>query len=193
MASISVAYADVSHIVNGYQYPNFGSSALHTPEQPTQSQYHATYGDNILTSNLPNSYAPIPSGSPFNDDAPLTQTNIPQRLSAPQQSPLLAGHKFQTQTNYQQAQPLQQQSRHFQPQERQASEYQVPAYQQQTYQAQSQATSTSNAHSQSQTYVNSQEPIITKHFYVHAAPEDPEDNIEPRYVQVGRPRKNYKV
>lgn len=37
------------------------------------------------------------------------------------------------------------------------------------------------------------EPIITKHFYVHAAPEDPEERQGPRYVTVGRPQKNYKI
>lgn len=36
-------------------------------------------------------------------------------------------------------------------------------------------------------------PIVTKSFYVHAAPDDPEENVGPRFVQVGRARKNYKV
>lgn len=189
-----MAYADVSHLNGGYHYPNFGLSALHTPDQPPHTQYHATYGDNLLTSNLPNSYAPIPSGSPFNSVAPLPQTYAPLRLSAPLQSPLLAGQKYQSQTNYQQTQQqpqYQQQTRTYQPQPLQRQAYQAPAYQTPTtYQAQTQGT-TSNAYSQQQ--VQNQEPIITKHFYVHAAPEDPEENAPPRYVQLGRPRKNYKV
>lgn len=46
---------------------------------------------------------------------------------------------------------------------------------------------------QQQSYGKHLEPIVTKHFYVHAAPEDPEDKVEPQYVYVGRPRKNVKV
>lgn len=36
-------------------------------------------------------------------------------------------------------------------------------------------------------------PIVTKDFYFHAAPEEPEEQAGPRFVQVGRARKNYKV
>lgn len=55
----------------------------------------------------------------------------------------------------------------------------------------------SSAQANQQYYAQQQakqlEPIVTKHFYVHAAPEDPEDSAEPQYVYVGRPRKNVKV
>lgn len=46
-----------------------------------------------------------------------------------------------------------------------------------------------------QSYDSAQQlpPIVTKHFYFHAAPEDPEERAGPRFVQVGRSRKNYKV
>ncbi|KAJ6637057.1 hypothetical protein Bhyg_09783 [Pseudolycoriella hygida] len=36
-------------------------------------------------------------------------------------------------------------------------------------------------------------PIITKHFYVHAAPEEPEESTGPRFVNIGRKQKNYKI
>lgn len=36
-------------------------------------------------------------------------------------------------------------------------------------------------------------PIITKHFYVHAAPEEPEESEGPKFVNVGRKQKNYKI
>lgn len=64
---------------------------------------------------------------------------------------------------------------------RQYTPVQAPAYQQTAYAAQPQQ--------------NAQQlpPIITKHFYVHSAPDDPEENAAPRYVQVGRARKTYKV
>lgn len=36
-------------------------------------------------------------------------------------------------------------------------------------------------------------PIITKSFYFEAAPEEPEEQQEPRFVSIGRAQKNYKV
>ncbi|KAG4075669.1 hypothetical protein HA402_003494 [Bradysia odoriphaga] len=36
-------------------------------------------------------------------------------------------------------------------------------------------------------------PIITKHFYVHAAPEEPEESEGPKFVNIGRKQKNYKI
>lgn len=211
LAGLSVAHADVSHLTNGnngYFYPNLGASALHTPEHPPSTQY-ANFGDNLISSNLANSYSPLPSGSPFGNAASLaSKTYSSLRLSAPLQSPLLAGQKYQSQsqTNYQQQQQHQQaQTRNYPyqnqnqvastsnaysqaQQQQQQQQPQAPAYQAPTFQ--NQGTST-NAYSQTQ--VRSQEPIITKHFFVHAAPEDPEEETAPRYVQVGQPRKNYKV
>jgi len=55
------------------------------------------------------------------------------------------------------------------------------------------ATQSSLGQQQSYQSVQQLPPIITKHFYVHAAPEDPEEQAGPRFVQVGRARKNYKV
>ncbi|XP_030567242.1 uncharacterized protein LOC115767191 [Drosophila novamexicana] len=40
---------------------------------------------------------------------------------------------------------------------------------------------------------NFQPPIISKHFYLHTAPEDHDDQQIVRYVNVGRPQKNYRV
>lgn len=36
-------------------------------------------------------------------------------------------------------------------------------------------------------------PIITKQFYVYAAPEEEDVNQAPRYVPIGRPQKNYNI
>lgn len=52
---ISATYADVSHL-NGYHYPNLGANALHTPQAPAPTQYQPTYGDNLVSKNLPTSY-----------------------------------------------------------------------------------------------------------------------------------------
>lgn len=38
-----------------------------------------------------------------------------------------------------------------------------------------------------------QTPIINKHFYIHSAPEDHDEQQIVRYVNVGRPQKNYRV
>ncbi|XP_037940525.1 keratin, type I cytoskeletal 9 [Teleopsis dalmanni] len=40
---------------------------------------------------------------------------------------------------------------------------------------------------------NNQPPIVTKHFYVHSAPEDHDEQQIVRYVNVGRPQQNYRV
>ncbi|EDW00333.1 GH11915 [Drosophila grimshawi] len=40
---------------------------------------------------------------------------------------------------------------------------------------------------------NFQPPVISKHFYLHTAPEDHDDQQIVRYVNVGRPQKNYRV
>lgn len=55
---ISATYADVSHL-NGYHYPNLGANALHTPQAPAPTQYQPTYGDNLVSKNLPTSYGNI--------------------------------------------------------------------------------------------------------------------------------------
>lgn len=200
---VSVANADVSHLnPRGYQYANLGLTStlkLHTAEDsPAPTQYLTnSYGDdNIISGNLPNSYVPPPSGSPFTSAAPLPVSLPSQRLSVPLQSPVYASQKQQNLPNYSQYQ----QSRSYQPQAYQQpayqqSVYQQPSYQTSVYQPQTQAASAYNAYSQTQTQsVQSQEPIITKHFYVHAAPEDPEEkSAGPRFVQIGRARKNYKI
>lgn len=61
---VSATYADVSHLRDdGYHYPNLGATALHTKQSPPPTQYQATYGDNLLSSNnLPTSYFPPASG-----------------------------------------------------------------------------------------------------------------------------------
>ncbi|XP_023166576.1 uncharacterized protein LOC111596537 [Drosophila hydei] len=40
---------------------------------------------------------------------------------------------------------------------------------------------------------NFQTPIVSKHFYLHTAPEDHDEQQIVRYVNVGKPRKNYRV
>lgn len=190
MAILSAANADVSHLHQasngGYQYANLGGLSLHTPERnPAPSQYiHGNYGDNNQAAQLPNSYVPPPSGSPFDSAAPLPQSftataaaTPSQRLSVPLQSSLLASQRFQTQQNYQQYQ---------------TRSIPTPTYQAQTQTYQPQATSTLNSaytQTQAQAYAQqqqSQEPIVTKHFYVHAAPEDPEEEAGPRFITVGK-------
>lgn len=198
LAILSAANADVSHLHNynqnaqngrnGYQYNNLGLTSnlgLHTPESnPAPTQYFGTYGDTNTVNQLPTSYSPQPSGSPFGSVAPLPRTYLApatpaalpsSRLSVPLQSPVVNQQRFQTNfqnhPNYQQYQ--------------QSRAIEVPSYQTQT-QTQAFGNAFNNAQTRSQAYTQqSQEPIITKHFYVHAAPEDPEEDAGPRFVQVG--------
>lgn len=175
--------ADVSHL-SGYNYNRpsgnhvgSGQLQLHTVDVPAATQYHSSYGGQLQP---PNSYVPPASGSPFGNNAPQppvhyagqtqyssgrSQANaVSQNLSPPQQ-------QYQTI-----AQPQQQyQQQNYAPQQ---------SYQQSSYATQQQGQSQS---------VQQLPPIVTKHFYVHAAPEDPEEKAGPRFVQVGRARKNYKV
>lgn len=227
-AILSVTYADVSHL-NGYQYPsqNLGTAALklHSVESPASTQYHATYGSG--GSQLPSSYVPPASGSPFDSSAPSPKTYPSATLAAPfnnQRS--LFNTNYQTQTasaQYQQPakqylQPVTQYQKPATQYQKPVTQYQQPAtqYQQPTaqyqqqyqqparqYQQQYQQPSTQyqppvyQTSAQTATQYNtaqaSQEPIITKHFYVHAAPEDPEEETGPRFIPVGRPRKTYKI
>lgn len=220
MAVLSIANADVSHLhgqngQNGYQYKNLGLTSnlkLHTPENnPAPTQYIATYGDDKVAANLPNSYVPAPSGNPFGSVAPLPRTYLspsssltppvvpqsPPRLSAPQQSPLLVGQKYgqgqgqvQTQPSYQfpQSRSLNAAPSTLQLTQRQQGSVQTTQPLPQPLPQQPQAVF-SNSFAQSQSQVQqtqqTQEPIITKHFYVHAAPDDPEEEAGPRIVQIG--------
>lgn len=199
----SVVNADVSHLAasKGYQYANLGLTStlqLHSPDYPAPTQFlSSSYGDGSVSNSLPNSYGPPPSGSPFASAAPLPASYPSQRLSVPLQSPVYASHKVQTQPTFQQTRSYQPQT--YQQQSHQNLAYQAPAYRTPTYQQPARAVPSYNAYSsgqvQAQTQsVQSQEPIITKHFYVHAAPEDPEEKeTGPRFVQIGRARKNYKI
>lgn len=204
----SVVNADVSHLAasKGYQYANLGLTStlqLHSPDYPAPTQFlSSSYGDGSVSSSLPSSYAAPPSGSPFGSAAPLPVSYPSQRLSVPLQSPVYAPQKLQTQPTFQQArsyQPQTYQQQSYQNLAYQAPAYQAPAYQTPTYQQPARAVPSYNAYTsgqvQAQTQsVQSQQPIITKHFYVHAAPEDPEEKATgPRFVQIGRARKNYKI
>ncbi|XP_061388246.1 uncharacterized protein LOC133323321 [Musca vetustissima] len=40
---------------------------------------------------------------------------------------------------------------------------------------------------------NHQAPIVTKHFYLHTAPVDNDEQQVVRYINIGRPQKNYRV
>lgn len=204
----SVVNADVSHLAasKGYQYANLGLTStlqLHSPDYPAPTQFlSSSYGDGSVSSSLPSSYAAPPSGSPFGSAAPLPVSYPSQRLSVPLQSPVYAPQKLQTQPTFQQArsyQPQTYQQQSYQNLAYQAPAYQAPAYQTSTYQQPARAVPSYNSYTsgqaQAQTQsVQSQQPIITKHFYVHAAPEDPEEKATgPRFVQIGRARKNYKI
>lgn len=182
--------------MSGYQYTpgqnyNFGTSSLklHSTEQPAPTQFHATYGDvTNVQSQLPTSYVPPASGNPFDSTVPLTSQYPIQQLQAPLQIP----NAFQA---YQPS--LYQQQQSYQPTiQRSQTTYQN--LQQATLQSQSQSQTTGSnfgfAQQNSQhTAQQSQEPIVTKHFYVHAAPEEPEEPEEPQFVHVGRPQKTYKI
>ncbi|XP_073828522.1 uncharacterized protein [Musca autumnalis] len=61
----------------------------------------------------------------------------------------------------------------------------------------SQFNSGGSSYSQSSYVVGGQEafgaPVITKHFYLHTAPEDNDGQEIVKYINIGRPQKNYRV
>lgn len=224
LAILSVANADVSHL-SGYQYQSAGHHhhhgtgveplKLHSLEVPAPTQYQATYGDSTnAQAQLPNSYVPPPSGSPFESSVPLPAQYPVQQLSAQQNA------AYQTQNTYQYQQPQYQQAQYQQAQYQQP-QYQQPQYQQQTqasfqnfqqnFQQQLQSKTSASSFDFGQQSASSQqsafgqqsalnqhstsslEPIVTKHFYVHAAPEEPEEESSPKYVPLGRSQTTYKI
>lgn len=136
--------------------------------------------------------SPLLAGQKFGQTQFQTQPNFqqPRTYQTPtyQNAQTYQAPKYQTpayqSTNYQSA--------NYQPQTYQPQTYQAPALQS-TFQTQGFSTNTFNnglaqqrQTTQAQTqYQNNQEPIVTKHFYVHAAPEDPEEDAGPRLVQIG--------
>lgn len=129
-------------------------------------------------------------GSPFDSVAPLPKQYGPQRLSAPQQSPQLTAQKYQS-NRQQQVQPKQRAPTQPQPRYNQARPISTPQAAPSAYRAPSTANAYSYTRAQPQTR-QAAPALVTKHFYIHAAPEEPEEKINQRYVQLGTPRKNYK-
>lgn len=195
MAFVALASADVSHL-SGYQYTNPGANVL------------ATVPLELHTVNIPanyNSYIPPASGSPFNGGGavpsaqPQQQQQRAQYQAQPQpavQQRYTSGSAASYQQQPQAAAYRQQPQAPAYQQQPQAAAYQQPpqaaAYRQQPQQPSYQPAAQTGYQSayQSQTTLP---PIVTKHVYAFAAPEDPEEKAGPRYVQVGRARKNYKV
>lgn len=106
------------------------------------------------------------------------QQSVPQVQYTHQQS---VQYQQPAQVQYQQPAQYQQTS--------QQHYHQAPQqqYQQASYQP---ATQTATRYS---SVKSPQEPIVSKHFYVHAAPEEPEDEAGPRFVPIGRSQKTYKI
>lgn len=157
--------------------------------------------------NAPNSYVPPASGNPSGQNG-YYQT---QQLQSPAQyasqyDGVLSAPKLDTTYNQRQLQLQQYQSNSYQASAaREYTPVQTPTYQPTAYAAQPQSgyaaqaqQSVYTAQPQQSTYAAQQTahqlpPIVTKHFYVHAAPEDPEEQAAPRYVPLGRAHKTYKV
>lgn len=205
MACFAFATADVSHL-SGYQYANPGSNSF--PLEYSTVHIPANY----------NSYIPPASGNPTTNSAqtaalsqqpqqpsivqqaPFRQTPVQQApiqqapiQQAPvQQAPVQqAQYQHQNQAQYQHQNQAQQQPA-TQQRYSSGSVPSVSAYQQQqtSYKSSAQTGFQQTYSSQSQAALP---PIVSKHVYAFAAPEDPEERAGPRYVQVGRARKNYKV
>lgn len=204
-AVLSVASADVSHL-RGYQYPkqsyNLGTGSLQL--HPSAPQYATPYASGQV--NLLDSYAPAPSGSPFGGGAPLSSSHQTLSLS-PFLAPsavsglhsaqgTLSNANYQGQASTQSYQQPAVQVQYQQPaQYQQASQthyqhvYDVP--QQQHQQTSYQAIREAGVHYNS--VKSPQEPIVTKHFYVHAAPEEPDEETGPRFIPLGQSQKTYKI
>lgn len=158
--------------------PKFGQTA---PEQQNniESQALTTGSEAYRNSNdqqqqsLSSSYEAPPSG------IPQPQQQSQQIQQQPQQ-------QFQQQPQQQiQQQPQQQ----FQQQQ---TSFGGNAQQQSSFGGSFQQQSVSSSFSQD-SQSDELPPIITKHFYVHAAPEEPEESQGPKFVNIGRKQKNYKI
>lgn len=126
----------------------------------------------------------LSSGSPFDSAAPLPKSYTSARLSTPQQSPQLTAQKYQSSPNRQQ--PKQQTRQQAQYNQARTNSHQAPSYR-------APAIANSYAYMKAQPQTRQSTPaLVTKHFYIHAAPDEPEEPARQRYVQLGQNRKNYK-
>lgn len=149
-------------------------------QQQQQQQYQraAAPASNTGYTNVANSYVPPASGAvgsyphatgAYNDERSRTYL-IPPVLGSPSQ---------------------------YQPQYAQSNIHAASSGS--AYQTRSQNTlNTQNSAYANQQYYQrqqsqQQQPIITKNFYVHVAPEDPDDKVEPQYLHLGPKRKNYNI
>lgn len=130
------------------------------------------------------------SGSPFDNVAQVSKTYTPTRLSTPQQNPQLNAQKYQSSSNrQQQVQPKSQTRPQAQAQyNRVSTNNRQPAS---AYRAPAIANSYAYPKVQQQTRLPGP-ALVTKHFYIHAAPDEPEEPTRQRYVQLGQARKNFK-
>lgn len=184
---VSIAHADVSHLAGqqhahhhhhqpaqqGYQY-----AAPHVPQYPATASDAASSSYNGLV----NSYVPPPSGGSPRYVPPGTESR--ERSQSYLNTP--TGPTVYQQQQYQQS--LQNQ----QYQQTNVNQYSSGSAST-SYGAGQGVSAYSSGQAQQYYPQQKQTPIVTKHFYVHAAPEDPEENAGPRFVQIGQPRKNYKV
>lgn len=189
----SVVYADVSHLA-GQQYSQQGYQ-YNQPKVQYQPQYPVTASDAASSSynGVANSYVPPASGAvgPYSRPPGAYSQERSQTYLIPPPSQAVQGQN----TNYQQQYAQTNLNTH-------TSGSAVTSYgASNSLNAHSTAQSTGQYYAQ-QPYQQQQQqqvrqqqiqPIVTKHFYVHAAPEDPEERVEPQYVTIGRPQKNYKV
>lgn len=195
---MSVAHADVSHLA-GQQHDHHHHHHQQQPAQPGYQytapqvpQYPATAADAATSSynGVVNSYVPPPSGAAprYVPPGQESQERSQSYLTAP------TGPTVYQQPQYQQSQSqLSQQQQYQRAQYSQTNVNQYSSGSASTYGGNHGVSSFSSGQAQQYYPQQKQAPIVTKHFYVHAAPEDPEENAGPQFVQVGQPRKNYKV
>lgn len=172
MFTIALGKPDVSHLGghgSGYSYNNPSDNYVGLPPLKTSSS----------GATPANSYIPPASGNPFGNglDSVVPQTYATGTSGSYQESASL-GTGANSYSNV-------------------GSSYNTGGSLLQSYQnAQTSNQQYASQTSSGQSYDTAQQqlpPIVTKHFYVHAAPEEPEERAGPRFVQIGRARKNYKV
>lgn len=189
-----VVCADVSHLATQQYSPQQGYH-YNQPKVQYQPQYPATAADAASSSynGVANSYVPPASGAvgPYSrPPGAYSQERSQTYLIPPPEAPRLAAQSQNN--NYQQYAQTNLNT--------QSSGSAITSYGASnalngysTAQASGQYYAQQPYQQQQQVRHQQVQPIVTKHFYVHAAPEDPEDRIEPQYVTIGRPQKNYKV
>lgn len=182
------------------QLPNFVPVQAHSgpalppiyPDEQQPDNFIPTGPSNVQLQGVPSFGQTAPQQENSVASQALTTGSEAYRNSNDQQQQLLATSYEALPLSGAPQQQQQQQSSSFSGNTQQQSSFSSSTQQQSSFGSNFQQQSVSSSFSQD-SQSDELPPIITKHFYVHAAPEEPEESEGPRFVNIGRKQKNYKI